>query len=797
MLQRCGVQRYTIYKQNRKTMKRIMLFFLVLLPFCAFSQVNETFDGPEIGTANPWQGDLDLFKVNDGRLLLDITGKADIFSIYLPILYEETMEWEFDVSLDFRPSTSNYLRIYIYSTDKPSQVVYYLRIGYSGYNVSLCDWDEPKALIEGRTLLDAPPSLIHIKLTMESLRHWMLYTRTDKETHFTKEGEYKRMHDLPDVRDGGKLNITCFCASKSGSRLYSFDNIKVSHQITPTDTIPSEEPDLPDPSPSDLPQLEDIQVLTPSALQFIFNKEVNIEKAVFAISDIGQAIRKSYADETKRTVNTLFAEEMQIGNAYTISYEHIKDASGNNLPSFSDKLILEEEEEEETPESAPKGSVLINEVMADPKGLKELPETEYVELYNTTNQSLSLAGWEFSYGGSAKPVGNIQLQAGSYAVLYRSGRDIEVDATGLAIPLDNFPSSLANTGKTLQLLDATGSLIDEVTYAKATPARSWERSAGQWLLSTDPRGGTPGSQNSSSGNEEPEKPEEPDVPDNPADPEVSTVLPGEIVFNELLPDPFAGGSEYIELYNRSGKSLSLSGLSIATRKSDGSLSTRYSLSSITSEIAAGGFALLTKDVAAVSAFYLTSSPKALFEVPKLPVLANTSSTLVLFRAADEAMIDEVGYSSKWHASSIKSQKGVALERINPEAKTQEPANWTSASATAGYGTPGYRNSQYGVSPEGDATGMEAPVYIEEGDYYQISYFLDKPGYNCRVFVFNTSGQRVAEIASHELLGTEGQLVWNGKMQNGNRLQTGVYVFYAALYHPDGKVVSYKKVFLVH
>lgn len=792
MLQRCGVQRYTIYKQNRKTMKRIMLFFLVLLPFCALSQVNETFDGTVVDPK--WIGkDRDQFVINaDGQLQLGIeqpatSGEA---SIGMNITYAPDMQWEFDIWMSGVPSDNNKLWIYLY---REEDVYYNVQIGYSG-NQKLGLRSNGKDMFARRVNDYKKDSRIHIKVTLEENRYWTMYSRRYPDTYYVKEGS--STHPIVPVQKG-QFSFK-FVYTKTMSQLFCIDNVKILHQITPTDTIPKEEPDLPDPSPSDLPQLEDIQVLTPSALQFIFNKEVNIEKAVFAISDIGQAIRKNYADETKRTVNTLFAEEMQTGNKYTISYEHVKDASGNNLPVYSTDVILEEEEEEEeTPESAPKGSVLINEVMADPKGLKELPETEYVELYNTTNQPLSLAGWEFSYGGSVKPIGDIQLQAGSYAVLYRSGRDIEVDATGLAIPLENFPSSLANTGKTLQLLDATGSLIDEVTYAKATPARSWERSAGQWLLSTDPRGGTPGSQNSSSGNEEPEKPEEPDVPDNPADPEVSTVLPGEIVFNELLPDPFAGGSEYIELYNRSGKSLSLSGLSIATRKSDGSLSTRYSLSSITSEIAAGGFALLTKDVAAVSAFYLTSSPKALFEVPKLPVLANTSSTLVLFRAADEAMIDEVGYSSKWHASSIKSQKGVALERINPEAKTQEPANWTSASATAGYGTPGYRNSQYGVSPEGDATGMEAPVYIEEGDYYLITYLLDKPGYNCRAFVFDTSGRRVAEISSHELLGTEGQLVWNGKRQNGNRLQTGVYVFYAALYHPDGKVVSYKKVFLVH
>ena len=73
------------------------------------------------------------------------------------------------------------------------------------------------------------------------------------------------------------------------------------------------------------------------------------------------------------------------------------------------------------------------------------------------------------------------------------------------------------------------------------------------------------------------------LPDNPDDPDIPGVTepiqPGEIIINELLLDPYVGGSEYIELYNRSEHSLSLSALSVAIRKSDGTLSTRYPLTS--------------------------------------------------------------------------------------------------------------------------------------------------------------------------------------------------------------------------
>ena len=540
-----------------------------------------------------------------------------------------------------------------------------------------------------------------------------------------------------------------------------------------------------------------------SELQFTFDQAVNITEAEFSISDIGKANRVTYADDEEMTiVNTRYPKEMVAGVEYTIFYKGITDKEGNKLSSFSQEFKLEEEGEEAT-----SGSVRINEIMADPKGLKELPETEYVELYNKTANMISLAGWQFSYGGKAKSMGSFEIPANGYAVLFRSGRDIKIDPSAIKVPLDNFPSQLANAGKQLQLLDASGNLIDEVTYDKAKPGKSWERSSDGWHLSSDPRGGTPGSANSS-GQGEPEQPEKPVEPDKPAEPEIPDdpsvsptikVEPKEFIFNELLPNPFAGGSEYFELYNRSDRSLPLSGLSVAVRKTDGTLSTRYPLSSINTLIEPDGYAVLTKSIEGVADFYMVTSPTVLFEISKLPILANTSSTLVLFRTEDGKIIDEVSYSSKWHASSIKDQKGVALERIDPEAETQSPSNWTSASATAGYGTPGYRNSQSDISFPNEPdkpTGIEAPEWVPGSKHYKITYYLDQPGYSCRAFVFNTIGQRVAEIANHELLGLSGELTWDGASLAGSRLRTGVYIFYAELYHTSGTVKRYKQVFLV-
>lgn len=788
-------------------MKQFILFFLVLLPVCAFAQFTETFDGPEVNSANPWSGNLDKFIIGkDGWLHLNgVENEAGKVGLHCTIPYASTMQWEFDVRMEEVPSESNYLRLYLYMEDDGTY--YYVQIGHTGAKkISLRTNNKQILFPLKESAITEKPVLLHIKATLENNNIWTLYSRRQGESCYRLEGSTTKF-PVKAPQESGELTLNIEY-TKTRYQHFAIDNLNVSYNITSTDIIPDDTPVDPDPEEPllpgvVLPKLLSVEPLSLSELRFTFDQAVNITDAEFSISDIGKANRVTYADDEEMTiVNTRYPKEMVAGVEYTISYKGITDEEGNKLSSFSQEFKLEEEGEEAT-----SGSVRINEIMADPKGLKELPETEYVELYNKTANMISLAGWQFSYGGKAKSMGSFEIPANGYAVLFRTGRDIKIDPSAIKVPLDNFPSQLANAGKQLQLLDASGNLIDEVTYDKAKPGKSWERSSDGWHLSSDPRGGTPGSANSS-GQGEPEQPEKPVEPDKPAEPEIPDdpsvsptikVEPKEFIFNEFLPNPFAGGSEYFELYNRSDRSLPLSGLSVAVRKTDGTLSTRYPLSSINTLVESDGYAVLTKSVEGVADFYMVTSPAALFEISKLPILANTSSTLVLFRTEDGTIIDEVSYSSKWHASSVKDQKGVALERIDPEAETQSPSNWTSASATAGYGTPGYRNSQSDISFPNEPdkpTGIEAPEWVPGSKHYKITYYLDQPGYSCRAFVFNTIGQRVAEIANHELLGLSGELTWDGASLAGSHLRTGVYIFYAELYHTSGTVKRYKQVFLV-
>lgn len=281
------------------------------------------------------------------------------------------------------------------------------------------------------------------------------------------------------------------------------------------------------------------------------------------------------------------------------------------------------------------------------------------------------------------------------------------------------------------------------------------------------------------------------------DDEPDRIGPGDVVINEILYEPFSGGSEYFEVYNRTARDLSVAGLAVAVRRQDGNLSTAYPLSGAREPLQAEGYLAFTRDKAGVEAFYSVERPDKLCEIAKLPALSNSGATLVLFDAESRQVIDEAAYSPSWHDPLLRPTRGVSLERISADAPSNESANWISAAGSAGGGTPGYRNSQAGFPSAGtQAPGFSAPVRDPVTGIYTCSYLLDKAGYTCRSEIYDTAGRLTARITVGETVGTAGTLRWDGKGTAGKPLPEGLYICYAEFIHPEGKVHRFKKAFVV-
>lgn len=274
----------------------------------------------------------------------------------------------------------------------------------------------------------------------------------------------------------------------------------------------------------------------------------------------------------------------------------------------------------------------------------------------------------------------------------------------------------------------------------------------------------------------------------PSDPD-----PGDILFNELLPEPVKGCSEYFELYNNSGKVIDLSRLSAANSYS----SVAASFTGVPRQLLPGDIVALTRDRKSVTDRYQCASPDDVFEAERLPALYDNSGMLLLYDHVYN-VIDRVDYSSSMHLIFLSGTKGVALEKAGPSLPSGVPGNWHSASETCGWGTPGAPNSvtvipaetegglklsSSRVSPDGDGFEDLVSVGVYPGGEDNI----------VTVTVFNERGYMVRRLADRYAAGRGAQFIWDGTSDTGARLPAGLYMIMAESFSTAGAVRLRKEV----
>jgi hypothetical protein len=270
----------------------------------------------------------------------------------------------------------------------------------------------------------------------------------------------------------------------------------------------------------------------------------------------------------------------------------------------------------------------------------------------------------------------------------------------------------------------------------------------------------------------------------------------DIVINEVLFNAPDDGAEYIELYNRSSHTVNSKDLLIATRNSSGGLGTMKPLTSENLLLFPGEYKALSADTAAVKRHYTSAGHSGYIEVEGMPALANAGGAIVLLNLQGET-IDELTYNESWHLPLISNKKGVALERINADAATQDQHNWQSAAASAGYGTPGYQNSQYradlqvqgDIAPDPD---VFSPDNDGHDDYLLIRYRFPETGNVCNITIYDAAGRAVRHLVRNGICGTQGFYKWDGLDENSQPLRIGIYVVLAEVFNLQGKTKQFKK-----
>ncbi|MFN6943358.1 MAG: lamin tail domain-containing protein [Cytophagaceae bacterium] len=285
--------------------------------------------------------------------------------------------------------------------------------------------------------------------------------------------------------------------------------------------------------------------------------------------------------------------------------------------------------------------------------------------------------------------------------------------------------------------------------------------------------------------------------------ELSFVIPSkndslDVIINEVLFNPKTGGREFVEIYNNSPKYIDLKDWELANFRND-AIATRRKISSENLILAPRQYLVLTTDKEIVTEHYPNSVTENILEMSSLPSYPNSSGTVILLDNQGKVS-DRFDYSERYHFALLGDKKGISLERISFFAPTNDGNNWHSASATAGYASPGYQNSQASGAESDRAIYVEPKVFNPNGDGFRdftlIYYKMPDSGYLANVTIFDTKGREIRKLAQNHILGRDGFFQWDGTNEQLSKVNIGYYIVYLEIFDLKGNVNSFKETVVV-
>ena len=272
----------------------------------------------------------------------------------------------------------------------------------------------------------------------------------------------------------------------------------------------------------------------------------------------------------------------------------------------------------------------------------------------------------------------------------------------------------------------------------------------------------------------------------------------DVVFNELLFNPLQGDADFIEFFNISDRIVDVSSLFLASVDTEsGDTSDVKQVFNEGRCLLPGSFFVVTGDREKIADRYISSDPAYIFNIISMPSMPDDQGHLLLLNREMD-MVDEVIYSDKMHYSLLKMKEGISLEKIRPGLSSNRSSSWHSASESSGWATPGLENSAYTEETEkGDqlifSSGKITPDNDGNEDVLIIDFNSDDPGNMVTITIFNETGNRVRKLKENFYAGNSVSVIWDGTSEDGNLVNTGIYIFLIELYDEKGKTKAWKKV----
>ena len=472
-------------------MKKMFFTFLLLTQYLiGFSQFFDDFSDGNF-TSNPnWIGDLGVFEVDTSYKLHLIDSASN--TTYLSTTSHAIINgcWQFDVKMDFSPSTSNYSKVYLISNSQnldSNLNGYYVKIGGQSGDIDdvslhVQNGSSSTEIIDGTDGITASNPDLTVKVTRDDLGNWALFVDTSN-TYFSEGIAYDTTHLSADY-----FGIYCKYTSTRADKFW-FDNFNISGTFISDTTKPF---------------VQSFFVTSSNSILINFSEGINSTTALNTnnyTTNNGIGNPNSITVVTPKSIELFFSNSFVSPNNYQLSINNIEDLSQNIMPPFDTTF---------TYFLVSHNDIIINEIFADPTPSIGLPEFEYLELYNATNTAINLTDWSITIGTTEKTFPSSIIEPDSFIILVKE--DV-LDSFPPNISKVGFSSiSLTNGGGDVVLKDEKGATINAISYTdkwyndenKNDGGWSIERvnpnlfceGKNNWRASVSNIGGTPGKQNS-------------------------------------------------------------------------------------------------------------------------------------------------------------------------------------------------------------------------------------------------------------------------------------------------------------
>ena len=426
------------------------------------AQVLDDFADGDLSMDPPWYGDTADFEVVSERLWLNALPQTDTSWISTLIPPPDSAEWKASLRLDFNPSGSNYLRWYLLATEPDltaAQEGYFVQVGGSSSDrVSFCHFASGSESVLWESNVDA------VDLDTVSLRLRVEYFEGNwKLERFVNNG-WSLWGSASDTLNRPFQNTGIWCRyTSTRSDRFSFDDFIFDYHLW-EDTLD--------------PFVESYQLSGSNSLTIEFSEVVNADNIRLRALPSSSWFDAHPDRETGELFIFNLDQPILDGIAYRVELMEWSDLSGRTLDT--NWIIVYHRPRLR--------DILITEIMPDPSPPVELPNQEYIEIFNRTTREIELERLELWVNDKVVNLAAGQIKPGSFLVL----KDIP---------------RLPNSGAKVMLKERSGRLIDAVDYSIDDHTISAKEEGGWslvladtarscygdrvWVSSEDPRGGSP------------------------------------------------------------------------------------------------------------------------------------------------------------------------------------------------------------------------------------------------------------------------------------------------------------------